>query len=484
MPPSTRPWPGAPAHRQRRRASARTPGSSPGSRRHGQAAPRERPAPRGRHPRDLVPGRSALHGRCRGAALSTWLGVLVQWPARRHHRPQPVHRLGVHQPRSGRHRLLPRARRRRHLPARRASGYPLQTRQETIDVRGGARRDDHRPQHRSTARCCPTSSPRGRCWVERTDRQQGGQRRAAYAVSLAWTGLIPNKTADAILAHQHGARTSPSSARPPGPSPCRPRTSSTPTRQATSDTRRRGSIPIRKAAHPTPSRATGPLPDGTRPTTGRVSSRSTRCPGPTTPRRGSSSRRTRRSPRPARRSSRPSGPTASGPSGSATCSAVATAGHPGRHGVDPDGHQEPCRRDPRPGAALGVDSPRATRRRGRIHQGRPEPAARVGRHPTGSHGSASAAARPTTTPSGTTCSACLRRRASRRPPGQRQRSVDGGRHKLLDNPKSPWWDNKQTPDITEGRDEILRQAMVTARLELTKALGKDPTAGSGASSTS
>jgi len=45
---------------------------------------------------------------------------------------------------------------------------------------------------------------------------------------------------------------------------------------------------------------------------------------------------------------------------------------------------------------------------------------------------------------------------------------------LLDNPKSPWWDNKQTPDITEGRDEIIRQALVAARLELTKELGKDP----------
>ncbi len=45
---------------------------------------------------------------------------------------------------------------------------------------------------------------------------------------------------------------------------------------------------------------------------------------------------------------------------------------------------------------------------------------------------------------------------------------------LLQTPKSAWWDNKQTPDITEGKDEILRQAMVTARLELTKKLGKNP----------
>ena len=45
---------------------------------------------------------------------------------------------------------------------------------------------------------------------------------------------------------------------------------------------------------------------------------------------------------------------------------------------------------------------------------------------------------------------------------------------LLANPKSAWWDNRQTAGITEGRDEILRQAQVEARLELTKRLGKDP----------
>lgn len=46
--------------------------------------------------------------------------------------------------------------------------------------------------------------------------------------------------------------------------------------------------------------------------------------------------------------------------------------------------------------------------------------------------------------------------------------------RLLANPKSAWWDNRQTAGITEGRDEILRQAQVEARLELTKRLGKDP----------
>lgn len=45
--------------------------------------------------------------------------------------------------------------------------------------------------------------------------------------------------------------------------------------------------------------------------------------------------------------------------------------------------------------------------------------------------------------------------------------------RLLENPKSPWWDDRQTPGITESRDEILRQAQVEARLELTRTLGKD-----------
>ncbi|GAA4397245.1 penicillin acylase family protein [Fodinibacter luteus] len=45
---------------------------------------------------------------------------------------------------------------------------------------------------------------------------------------------------------------------------------------------------------------------------------------------------------------------------------------------------------------------------------------------------------------------------------------------LLENPESAWWDNKLTPNITEGKDSILRQALVEARLELTRELGKDP----------
>ncbi|MFW5469077.1 penicillin acylase family protein [Knoellia sp. CPCC 206435] len=46
--------------------------------------------------------------------------------------------------------------------------------------------------------------------------------------------------------------------------------------------------------------------------------------------------------------------------------------------------------------------------------------------------------------------------------------------RLLENPRSAWWDNRQTAAITEGRNEILRQAQVEARLELTRELGKNP----------
>ncbi|MFL6099514.1 MAG: penicillin acylase family protein [Actinomycetales bacterium] len=46
---------------------------------------------------------------------------------------------------------------------------------------------------------------------------------------------------------------------------------------------------------------------------------------------------------------------------------------------------------------------------------------------------------------------------------------------LLKDPSNAWWDDKGTPGVIEGRDEILREALVDARAELTKSLGKDPT---------
>ena len=45
---------------------------------------------------------------------------------------------------------------------------------------------------------------------------------------------------------------------------------------------------------------------------------------------------------------------------------------------------------------------------------------------------------------------------------------------LLAEPTDAWWDNKLTAGVIEGRDEILRRAMVEARADLTKKLGKNP----------
>ncbi len=45
---------------------------------------------------------------------------------------------------------------------------------------------------------------------------------------------------------------------------------------------------------------------------------------------------------------------------------------------------------------------------------------------------------------------------------------------LLEKPRSAWWDDRLTPGVTEGEAEILRRALVEARLDLTKELGKDP----------
>ena len=57
--------------------------------------------------------------------------------------------------------------------------------------------------------------------------------------------------------------------------------------------------------------------------------------------------------------------------------------------------------------------------------------------------------------------------------GARWRAV---MERLLQAPQDPWWDDVETLGVTEGRAEILRQAMVQARLDLTRELGKDPSA--------
>ncbi|MHB1064199.1 MAG: penicillin acylase family protein [Georgenia sp.] len=45
---------------------------------------------------------------------------------------------------------------------------------------------------------------------------------------------------------------------------------------------------------------------------------------------------------------------------------------------------------------------------------------------------------------------------------------------LLEDPQNPWWDDRTTINVVEGRDEIIRQSLVSARQQLTNVLGKDP----------
>ncbi|MFC7404808.1 penicillin acylase family protein [Georgenia alba] len=45
---------------------------------------------------------------------------------------------------------------------------------------------------------------------------------------------------------------------------------------------------------------------------------------------------------------------------------------------------------------------------------------------------------------------------------------------LLEDAENRWWDDRTTVNVVESRDEILRQALVSARHELTNTMGKDP----------
>ena len=46
---------------------------------------------------------------------------------------------------------------------------------------------------------------------------------------------------------------------------------------------------------------------------------------------------------------------------------------------------------------------------------------------------------------------------------------------LLADPTSVWWDDKRTPGVVETRDEVIRSALVRAREDLTRDISKDPT---------
>ena len=206
----------------------------------GAAAARQRPAPR-RHPARA----SGCRWGCTAATVSRRLPARrrrlhLLRRARRDHRPQRRHRLGVHQPR-------------RPTSATSTSSGSSATggsydgaaapaaapATETIEVRGG---DDveltsARPR---TGRCCPTSPTTSRRSASSGARDRHpAARRTDYAVSLAWTALEPPPTADAILALNLAARLGLLPGGRRRSSRARRRTSSTPTARATSATRRR-----------------------------------------------------------------------------------------------------------------------------------------------------------------------------------------------------------------------------------------------------
>ncbi len=114
---------------------------------HGQAAARQRPAPRPLDPRHLVAGQPPVPRGHSGLPLPG-VGLHLLGGAGGRRRPQRAHRVGHDQPAPRRHRLLPRAGLGRHLPARRPAGAPREAPGDP-QGRGRRRRHDHRAQHRA-----------------------------------------------------------------------------------------------------------------------------------------------------------------------------------------------------------------------------------------------------------------------------------------------------------------------------------------------
>ncbi len=165
-------------------------------------------------------------------------GLHLRRVPRRDHRPQPADRLGVHEPRPGRDRPLPRGGRRRALPARhevasRSSGArrrseiageePFTFTVRTLGARPAALR--RQPDLRLRRRERPGRRPRPRPRLPATPWRSPGRR------------CDPTRTAEAVFAINRADGLGASSATPPGTSPLPARTWCTPTAPATSATR-------------------------------------------------------------------------------------------------------------------------------------------------------------------------------------------------------------------------------------------------------
>ena len=299
-------------------------------------------------------------------------------------------------------------------------------------------------------------------------------------MSLAWTGLLPSRTADAILdlnlatdfdAFREAARSFAVPAQ----------NLLYADRQGHIGYQAPGQVPdAAPRAAALPRRATGRRPGGTRPTTGRASSSSPSCRGRSTRSTASSSPRTR--PSPSRRR----------PFLTADWDRGWRSARIGERLAELD---QASRRPtwPRSSSTPRTPSRRCSCRRCsrcRWRRRRPTPTSddlleftREAREllrgwdfttPTGD-GEAGAAAAYYNAVWRNLLELLFDDELPAGPQGRRRRTGGARRcSELLANPKSAWWDNKLTPNVTEGKDEVLRQALVEARLELTRELGKDP----------
>ena len=292
----------------------------------------------------------------------------------------------------------------------------------------------------------------------------------AYDVSLAWTGADARPHGGRDLRPRHGpADFAAVPGRGRATSRSRRRTWSTPTSTATSATRRPGQIPIRQSATPGAPPGYWPAPGWKSRYDWKGYVPFAQMPYVVRPAGGVHRHRQPGGAAPAgRRSSPPTGTTATGRSGSATCSRPRTRLTAGDDVADPARRPQRLRADAGPAAAATIKTTTRSPARPRTccadwdftqPTGRSE--GRGGR--LLQRGVAQPAAPD------------LRRRAHRRPPGRRRRPVVRRSWATCCRSKTdPWWDNKATPGVIESRDEILRQALVAARLELTQRARQGP----------
>ena len=244
----------------------------------------------------------------------------------------------------------------------------------------------------------------------------------SYEVALAWTGLIPSRTADAIF----GLNTATNfeefrTAAKSFAVPCQ--------NLIYADTRRPHRLPgpghgpgpaIRRPPARCP--ASGPWRAGARRGTGRASSTSRTCPGPTTRPRASSSPRTRPSRRARPRSSPPEWDYGFRSSGSAPCWSGRTRSP---RSAWPRSRATPAARSPPPSSSAcsrsssaATSSPRRARTAARLGLQQPHRASPTPARPP-----------PTSTRCGPTCSSSPSTTSCPTTSGRRGRPVDADRHR-------------------------------------------------------